>query len=147
MRTRDIAKRIGISIAAAVWIVIVCRTHVANERMIATGQFGGRSDVLAFQWLMRMPGAESRFTDFAEGAEPGGRLYGACGLYLIASDRYRWAIDRLSKDDAPVRFSYGCLGTSAKVRERVPDLEQDCERLRPEHSPGLRYELYRLTGL
>jgi hypothetical protein len=153
MRVHGRTTPIVVIAAAALGLSLVYRTHVASRRLAGAGGFGGPASLTGltteaadFQWLLRVPGAKHRFSELVQGASPGARLYGACGLYLLGSERYHSALGLLLKDDSAVTVVQGCLGSTAKVRDFALDLQRDCDALRSDRSPGVFSEVRRLTG-
>jgi hypothetical protein len=98
-----------------------------------------------FQWMLRAPGAEDRFSSLVNEASPPARVLGTCGLYLIRSDRFESARDRLSRDDSEVTMG-GCLRVSRPVRELAPDLPRFCSYMKMSTSQWGLAEVGWLTG-
>ena len=104
------------------------------------------NSVLDFQWLLRMPGAEARFSHFAHASSTATRMYGACGLYLSRSERSRAGLEALLNDESDAMVLNGCLASTLKVKDVARDPERYCEPMRPTHSFSLLWEVRRLTG-
>src|SRR5262249_29417983 len=77
--------------AGASFLTYKAAKHVSQASMFV----GGDSDL---RWLVRLPGTESWFFKLTSGDSPAGRLYGACGLYLVGSSRFGVARANLTRD-------------------------------------------------
>jgi hypothetical protein len=147
MRATKRLVRILVVAAAICWVGIVGRTVFASWRLDHAGTvWGAGTPVLDFEWLVRLPGADARFSRLVHASSPAARIYGACGLYLSGSEGLRASIDALSNDDSEVLVLYGCIGSTEKVKDFVRDVPGHCEHLRPEQSSDVRSEIRLLTG-
>ena len=125
---------IWVSLWAIAAVTLFRRMSVATTelRQATSFQLGGltglSANALRLQWLLRVPGAEGRFSALVAEGSPAGKIFGACGLQVIGSDRFQAARKELAKDDSEVMVFWGCLGSSMLVRE--VDLPQLCPRVR-----------------
>lgn len=91
----------------------------------APHRFGVTRELLDFQWLLRVPGAEGRFTRLVREDAPYAKLFGICGLYLIHSEEFATARDRLSTDTSEIELG-SCLRLTTQIRTLVPRLPESC---------------------
>ncbi len=109
------------------------------------GLNGFSREATDFQWMLRLPGAESRFSRLASEGSSAGKVFGACGLYLVQSDRFEAARARLSSDGTELSMG-GCTQYSKSVRELAADLPRICPHLRMESTQWAIAEIGWLTG-
>jgi hypothetical protein len=93
------------------------------------GLGGVTRQAIDFQWLLRAPGAERRFSHLVNGGSPSARVFGACGLYLVESDGFAAARERLSTDDSELEVG-GCIRFTKRVRDLAADLPTFCPHLK-----------------
>src|SRR4029079_7686830 len=109
--------------------VSVATTELSRATSFQLGGLTGLSgDALHLQWLRRVPWLEARFSQRVAEGSPAGKIFGACGLQVIGSDRFEAARKQLAKDDSEVLVILGCLGSSTRVPE--VDLPQLCPHVR-----------------
>jgi len=101
------------------------------------------SEGMAMQWLLRVPGAEGRFSRLVREGTPLVRVYGACGLYLVGSPELKAARARLASDDAEFKTG-GCLRLPMTVRDAVSNLPKSCPNLKVPLRFWAVAELFRL---
>jgi hypothetical protein len=121
--------------------------HLRDARDLGFFGLGGFTRAARdFQWALRVPGAEGRFSSLVKEASPEARLLGACGLYLISSHRLESARARLSTDDAEVELAAGCLRFPRPMREVAADLPTYCPRFKMKPSQWMLAEVSSLLG-
>jgi hypothetical protein len=76
---------------------------------------------------------------------PAARIFGACGLQVIGSDRFEAARAQLAQDDSEVFVLMGCLGSSRPVRELASELPRLCPHVRASGLQWARAEISRLV--
>ena len=123
----------------SVWVILGlvaagrARSAAAHLRHVSALDFfdlnGLTREARDFQWALRVPGAEGRFSSLVNEDSPSARVLGACGLYLIRSDRFESARARLSAEDSEVTTAAGCLRFSRPMRELAADLPAYCPHL------------------
>ncbi len=81
---------------------------------VPVGYAGQHTDeYLRVKEIAETDDAEEQFLVYLESDDPGIRLYGMLGLFLINSPEYPATIEMLLKDDSHVKVGSGCLiGTS-----------------------------------
>src|SRR5262249_23750531 len=130
------AALIWVSLWAIAGVAVLHRVSVATTELSQAESFrlggmeGFSREGRDVQWLLRVPGAEGRFSRLVSEGTPAARLFGACGLQVIGSDRFEAAREQLSRDDAEVFILFGCLGSSHRLRELSAELPQFCPRIR-----------------
>jgi hypothetical protein len=141
MRTRSFSP---LQIAQVAWLLLMvliavtafCRVRVGMTEVRRAsglrflGLQGYSREAIDFQWLLRAPGAEDRFMQLVERGTPAARIYGVCGLQLIASRHLEAARARLLEDDAELASSVGCLIQYRSVRELAADMPRMCPNFR-----------------
>ncbi len=143
---------VGALIWASLWaiagVAVFRRMNVATTELsrATSFQLGGLTglsdDALHLQWLLRVPGAEGRFSELVAKGSPAGKIFGACGLQAIGSDRFEAARTQLAKDDSEVLVILGCLGSSKPIRE--VDLPQLCPHVR---AGGLQWAMAEINRM
>jgi hypothetical protein len=122
-----------VSLCAAVGVATLHRTQSAMTELRSApslsldGLGGVTREAMGFQWLLRVPGTERRFSSLVDEGSPAARVFGACGLYLTQSARFEAARDRLLADANEVEMG-GCILLSSRVREVAADLPRFCRR-------------------
>jgi hypothetical protein len=125
---------IWVSLWAIAGVAMFRRMSIATTELSRATSFqlggltGPSGDALHLQWLLHVPGAEGRFSELVAEGSPAGKIFGACGLQVIGSDRFEAARKQVAKDDSEVLVILGCLGSSTPVRE--VDLPQLCPHVR-----------------
>jgi len=141
MRSKRFRRRSTIALAA--WLVAWAlagaaavhrnRVAMAELRDASTPGFfdlgGFTREATNFQWLLRAPGAERRFENLVVQGSPSAKVFGACGLYLIRSDRFESVRRQLSRDDSEVSTG-GCIRTSRRLGDLAQDFPTFCPHFR-----------------
>jgi hypothetical protein len=79
-------------------------------------------DVRAFNTILDSPRAAESIERLLASPGPAPRLYGACGLYYVAPDRYLPELERLGALDGDLYFVDGCVieeMSMSRVAERI----------------------------
>ena len=148
-----------LTLAALIWVSLwaiagvaifhrasVATTELSHAQSFSLGGLGGPSrESLDLQWLLRVPGAERRFSQLLSAESPAARLFGACGLQVIGSDRFEAAREQLARDDSELLVFYGCLGSSSHLRDLSSELPQLCSHIRASGFEWARAEIGRLV--
>ena len=131
------------SVAAATWVCLwviggaatAHRTQGAMAELVRVGSLdlwsitGFTREGRDLQLVLRVPGAEGRLSRLLDVGSPAARVFAACGLYDIGSDRFPAARKRLADDRSDVEFG-GCFPTSKPIRELVADLPRLCPHMK-----------------
>jgi hypothetical protein len=131
---------------AAVHRVRDAVVEVCAARDLSFFGFGGFArEAIDFQWLLRAPGAEARFSYLVNEGSPAAKVFGACGLYLLDSDRFDAARVRLSTDDREISMG-GCIRYSKTLHELAGDLPRFCPHMKMGTLQWVTAEVGWLTG-
>ena len=139
------------SLCAALGLAAVHRIRGAVVELRAArdlslfGLDGFAREAIDFQWLLRAPGAESRFSYLVNEGSPSAKVFGACGLYLLDSERFGAARDRLSTDDSQISMG-GCIRYSKALSELAGDLPKFCPHMKMGTLQWATAEVGWLTG-
>ncbi len=103
------------------------------------GRFGMtctmRPEVIAFQKLFNEPTAPQDFEFLTLNGNSQGQLYGLCGLYLLAPERFDELVPEFAMSDENVMQFVPCMLRTPKVSALVESDSPDAVRLRYRSQP------------
>ncbi len=121
---------------------LLLSTHTfADDAIGDGGDLSGQ--VAAYRIILKQPDAIAVFNHLLRKAQPAGKLYALCGLYLLDRPAFDRAVQPFRGDAGEVRIQFGCSGGRETVRSIVESEAPCALRLSPGQTPE---EWRRRTG-
>ena len=100
--------------------------------------FGGQytEELLRVREIAKTDDAEEQFLEYLESDDPGIRLYGMYGLFIIESPKYGAAVEVLIQDDSPVNVGGGCLISTGITSEVAAGFAAYWSYIQQRHEDG-----------